>query len=186
MESNNNELAWGKQKAEPDKAYQAFLIYCLDGVRSLPALAYQSKIGYNSLNTWAKKYEWPSRAAQYDEYVSRKAQALANDQAAKEAEYWAGIRKEIRENEVALGRALVTRMKAMLDFPLEEVTTEENGKKIIIKPVKWSQRDIARFLEVYSKVSRLAADMETDHNTIELDLTKLTDEELLHLAGASG
>lgn len=72
----------------------------------------------------------------------------------------------------------------MLKFPLAERITRKDG--VVIKPARWSARDIARYMEVASKLGRLAAGMETDKTQVDMTskgeqiggITVLSDAEL--------
>lgn len=111
----------------------------------------------------AKKWNWDERAVAWDEYKRTE----------DEAE-WDVRRREIREGEWGQARTLLDRAEQMLKFPLAQIERVEetygDGRPkavTIVNPVRWGQRDIARFMRVASELGRLAAEMEQRRQAIE-------------------
>ena len=60
---------WDKRADETDKAYSAFKIYLEMEDRSLQNLSKMLSLSRQYLGTWARKYDWKSRATAYDSAV---------------------------------------------------------------------------------------------------------------------
>jgi hypothetical protein len=102
-------------------------------------------------------------------------------------------RARLRDLEEDLALRLIEKAGNMLNFPLQTAFTsteeeeDEDGRQIIhttiIQPSdKWRQRDAAYIADKASTIGRRALEMTKDKQSIELDVTELTDEELDALA----
>ncbi len=119
---------------------------------------------WNTISTWCLRYHWVARVAAWE----------AIKTAEDEAE-WDERRRDIRKGEWEQAQTLLDRAEQMLKFPLAQVERVEetypDGKAkavTIVNPVRWSQRDIARFMQVASELGRLAAEMEQRRQTLDL------------------
>jgi hypothetical protein len=100
-----------------------------------------------------------------------------------------------REEAWQLARRLFERAEELLSFLIAEVTIEtsrqvsEDGKRVaiinqVIKPARWTQRDILSYVATYDKLGRLAAGMDSEQQRLAIDglmpqdLDNLSDEEL--------
>ncbi len=92
---------------------------------------------------------WVQRAEAYDSYLAE-----------LERQAWIGRQLEVRTAEWEAGKKLTERALAMLATPLFR-QVEEDGT-LIIEPADWKEADIARALDVASKLMRKAAQMETE------------------------
>jgi hypothetical protein len=93
------------------------------------------------------------RAAEYDELCvvqEREIQAVLTREKAAE---WVKRQEELKEQEWDVARRLIERAKELLDDPR----------------VKWSGGDIAKMLDVASKLARLATGLETDRRELTGD-----------------
>lgn len=188
-----------RHEDEPTKAHQALVDYALLGVgRSLEKLENQYRSDTtlirpptrqrSTLASWSVRWEWQERVASYDE-------CLAADRLAEDDRKWRERREEHRERAWDLAQRLFQRAEELLSFPVVEVTVEtsqtksEDGTKVfitqqVIKPAKWTQSDIARLVETYDKIARLAAGMDTEQQRLVIEglppekLRELSDEEL--------
>lgn len=107
-----------------------------------------------TLAHWSVDYSWQVRVAAWE----------ALKQAEAEAE-WNRRRQELCEIEWSKAKTLLERAEAMLKHPFTEEIKSETGT--IIKPVKWTASDAARYTELASKLMRLAAGLETERLRIE-------------------
>jgi hypothetical protein len=98
---------------------------------------------------------WELRAQAWDDH-------LAELDRREEARQWLERRRQLREDEWALGTQLVDRARKMLQFPLTVVEASEDGKTTVVMPARWASSDIPRTIEAASKLRRLAAAMATE------------------------
>ena len=136
-----------------------------------------------TLKNWSSRYDWQARLACWDELERE-----------DEEETWRDRRRKIREGEWGQARILLDRVEQMLKFPLAQVERVEetyiDGRPkavTIVNPVRWSQRDVARFMQVASELGRLAAEMEQQRLDVRITEGELDDkiaEELARLERA--
>jgi hypothetical protein len=116
---------------------------------------------FHTLATWSNKYDWVARVNRW--------QKLGQDRAQEE---WRERQNEIRDREWGQAEALIEKAQHMLDFPLstQKITKEKPGpddntiiQEITVKPVRWSSSTVAQYLDMASKLARLAAEMETEN-----------------------
>jgi len=112
---------------------------------------------------YKKEYDWDLRADAFDAAVD-----------AVKIEVWAGKRVSLLEMEWDMAMQLRDRFVKMLDFPLQEVvrgrTKLDDGTfadQVIIKPVKWTQRDMVQIAKAVSELGRLTVGMPTEHSLVE-------------------
>lgn len=183
---SDNPLALSDDSDETTQANAALYDYALLGdARSLPRLAaaYQSrpKVGQDKpptrqlsmLKTWSSKYEWQARVARYDE--------LRREQLRKEADrLWAERQLASREQTWSDAQALRAKVAKMLEFPVgraesqQETQTSDDGKTIIINktiimPSRWSFFSAAQMLDIASKLERLAVELPTERQHMQID-----------------
>ena len=71
-------LPWERQPKEPEKAYEAFLIYKNAGPgRTQIETARKLQKSYRLITNWAKTWNWKNRVALFDRDVEQKATAAA-------------------------------------------------------------------------------------------------------------
>ncbi len=125
---------WERQKDESNKAYHIFCIYRDMGPnRSLEKT--RQKIGKPAgyirwLHTWSSKYDWVTRAQAYDDYIERK----------KREEKEKAI-LEMAERHARLAMAFQQRVAQRLQE---------------IDPAELSPADMARWLDIATKLERLS------------------------------
>lgn len=171
--------AWNRQRDDDGKLesnlwYDRFTAYRLKGAsRSLLGCVNEDRVTRGrkrsnySPGSWrraAKKWNWDKRAMAWDEYKR------AEDEA-----QWDDRRCEIREREWSQAGTLLGRVEQMLKFPLAQIDrvdrTDADGRPLavtVVKPVRWSQRDITRFMQVSSELARLAAEMEQRRQALDV------------------
>lgn len=170
---------------------EAFNAYCLyrdtltdKGRRSLD-VAYRKHMGRDEptlvasgrWRDWSTRYHWRERVVSYDNYQARVEQTAREKAKVKVQEKWELRREEQREKEFSVARSLMEKAEAMLTHPLTRKRYEEDGKTIIVEPMKWNMSDAARLADIASKLARLASEMSTDHTVTEVvgatDLTRI-------------
>lgn len=168
--------SWLRQRGESSQAYEAFTAYLkLGSGRSIRAAYAAAKGLQKGIRTappgrwtaWSRRHRWAARAAAYD---ARNAEVIddARSRVMREmAEKWQRRREAQREKDYAIGVQLQERASALLEQPLEA-----------------RAGDVPRLAETGSKLARLAAGMETDHQkvtgsiSVDIDLSALSDEQL--------
>lgn len=113
---------------------------------------------FNTISRWSQNYDWVARVNRWQE--------LEQERAIEERREW---RAQIRQTEWEMHNALIEKAQKMLEFPIRETEAvmEDGITKLIIKPVKWSGGTPAQYLDLASKLARLAAEMETSRVAIE-------------------
>jgi hypothetical protein len=175
-----NVYPWERIPGETSREYQKFCAYrdmnSSDKPirkRSLQRLAKELGLSLDHLKKLSAKNDWVSRAAAYDEYLDE----LAREQ--NEAEII-----KMRKNHALLASQMITKAaKRLLTMPEEEITAA----------------DLVRLVDVGVKIERLSRGESTENkqisgeakvihqgevtvkNQMNLDLSRLTDEELSEL-----
>ncbi len=148
-------LEFEQREKETDKAFTAFALYLGMGAeRSLDAV--RQKLGKSArlIQRWSSRWQWVERVASHGAYlavVEREAtEALARGKAAE----WLTRQQTLRESEWEMHeKCIEAARKALAKFM-------EKDK------VFATLADIARMLEVASKLGRLATGMPTDKTEI--------------------
>ena len=125
---------WEKQKDESNKAYHTFCIYRdLGPDRSLEKT--RQKLGKSAgytrwMHTWSSKYDWVTRAQAYDDYIEK---------------------KKREEKEKAILDMAERHAKLAMAFQ-QRVAQRLQG----IDPLELSPSDMARWLDIATKLERLS------------------------------
>lgn len=199
--------AWDQQPDEGAKAFAAFQIYAdlPPDKRSLLAAArlYSKKPEMarvpGRISKWSVEYHWTERATMKDAWRQdlRRDEEVRAEQ--RRAEEWAARRIEVREQGWTLGLGLIERAAEILELPItkktetEEVVKEEADpergvivqfitRTVNIEPLALRARDAALIGKIGLELARLAAGLETSRGLMDLDLSKLSDDELRKLA----
>jgi hypothetical protein len=138
-------LPFEQQPRESAKAFAAFSLYLSQGAeRSIEECARKFLKSSRLLRRWAKKFDWPARVAAHGAHlavVEREAiEAVARSKAAE----WEKRETQLRETEWAMHEAAIAAAKRGLDAYMEREKVYAN------------LADIARMLEIASKLGRLA------------------------------
>ena len=144
-----------QQPKESDKAFAAFALYLSMGAeRSVRAVGEKLKKSEGLIERWSAKFDWTNRVqahALHFAVVEREAaEALVRGQAA----IWLKRQTEIREREWGLHEKCIAAAEKALAAFMEREKVYAN------------LADIARILEVASKMGRLAAGMPTDRTEV--------------------
>ena len=138
-------MIFEKQERESEKAFAAFSLYLSQGPeRSIEECARKFLKSSRLLRRWAKKFDWPARVAAHAAHlaiVEREAiEAVARGKAAE----WETREQKLRETEWAMHERAIAAAKKGLDAYMEREKVYAN------------LADIARMLEIASKLGRLA------------------------------
>ena len=138
-------MIFEKQERESEKAFAAFSLYLSQGPeRSIEECARKFLKSSRLLRRWAKKFDWPARVAAHAAHlaiVEREAiEAVARGKAAE----WESREQKLRETEWAMHERAIAAAKKGLDAYMEREKVYAN------------LADIARMLEIASKLGRLA------------------------------
>lgn len=134
-----------KHDRESDKAFAAFSLYLsLGPQRSLAEVAQKLHKSVTMLGRWSAKFDWPARVAAHGAHlaiVEREAiEAVARGKAAE----WSSREQRLRETEWEMHEAAIAAAKRGLKAYMEREKVYAN------------LADIARMLEIASKLGRLA------------------------------
>jgi hypothetical protein len=138
-------LPFEQQPRESAKAFAAFSLYLSQGAeRSIEECARKFLKSSRLLRRWAKKFDWPARVAAHGAHlavVEREAiEAVARGKAAE----WESREQKLRETEWEMHERAIAAAKRGLDAYMEREKVYAN------------LADIARMLEIASKLGRLA------------------------------
>ena len=193
---------WERQSWDTSASFQAFRVYLEQEAPRSVVEAYRQKTGKEKAkvsqapggwNNWAggKDYKgdpipnaltWAKRAEAWDDYL-----------AAQDALRWEQRRAEQREREWQGGQSLFERAEQIAKLPYMRgkksdyvlVTPEMVGQEIAttttVEPLNVSAKDEATLRQTASKLGRLAAGMESDRQTLVLQMEKEV-ETLLNMA----
>lgn len=147
-------LPFEQQPRESDKAFAAFNLYLsLGAERSLAAVAQQLSKSEQLLKRWSAKFDWPARVQAHSAHLAVVERQAAELLARTKAAEWIMRRETVRDEEWAMHQeALAAGREALKRF-------YERGKGATLG-------DIARILELASKLGRLAAGMATDKHEV--------------------
>lgn len=160
---------WDRQPSESARAFAAFCVYRDDGPgRSLRGVVDKTGTKLAQIGVLSRRYRWVSRVEAYDAHMARLEQAAREQALEAEAQKWAQRRLEQREREWETAKTLQERAMQMLAHPMTRTKTED-GKSVIV-PAGWWMRDIPAFVDLASKLARLASEMETDRQKHEHEL----------------
>ncbi|MHB8522925.1 MAG: hypothetical protein ACYDH9_19490 [Limisphaerales bacterium] len=148
-------LAFEQQPKESAKAFAAFSVYLGMGPeRSLEAVARKVTKSSRLLKRWSRRFDWPGRVRGHAERmaaVEREAtEALAREKGAE----WLKRQQALRETEWEMHEKCIAAAKRGL-------AAFEAREKVYA-----NLADIARMLEVASKLGRLASGMATDKTEV--------------------
>lgn len=183
MEQWPDDAPWRRTRTEKDDSWMAFFTYlCLPPHERSITAAYRQFSGEgpetkvpNRWHVWARHHHWQERVVEYERWHRSREQLAAERAKADEAARWDEIRTNERERGLNIGRALLEKAQAMLQFPLAEVvrTTEvyDDGREKevqVFKPAGWNFGTVARMIEVGSKLVQLMAELDTERHRIDL------------------
>jgi len=146
---------------EGDKAFAAFSLYLSLGTeRSLATVSQRLRKSVTMLGRWSAKYDWPARVQAYAAHMTTVEREAQETLVRAKAGEWLRRQTDLREREWAMHeKCLAAADRALGNF--------------MAKPSAYANlSDIARILEVASKLGRLSSGLavETVEHTGEIDL----------------
>ncbi len=148
-------LPFEQQEKETDKAFSAFALYLsLGSERSTASVATKLAKSEQLVRRWSARWRWTERVAAHTSHlavVEREAtEALARGKAAE----WLTRQQQVREREWEMHEKCIAAAKRALEAFMAKTTVYAN------------LADIARILEVASKLGRLASGMATEKTEV--------------------
>ena len=148
-------LSFEQQARESDKAFAAFSLYLNMGPeRSLETVAQKLARSSRLIKRWSAKFDWPARVAAHAAHLATVEREAVEVVARGKAVEWGKRQQEIREREGEMHEKCIAAARRGLDAFVEREKVYAN------------LADIARILEVASKLGRLASGMATDKTEI--------------------
>ena len=152
MKTNTTQFPFEQQPKESTKAFTAFSIYLSMGDgRSTRVVAQRLSRSDQLIRRWSSRWDWTERVRAYAAHLAAVERQACEALALANAAQWLKRQQEIRENDWASHERAVAAaercMKAVMERDNAHVTLS----------------DIARLLEVASKLGRLACGLPTDH-----------------------
>ena len=134
-----------KHDRESDKAFAAFSLYLsLGPQRSLAEVAQKLHKSVTMLGRWSAKFDWPARVAAHGAHLAIVEREAIEAEARGKAAEWSSREQKLRETEWAMHEAAIAAAKKGLAAYMEKDKVYAN------------LADIARMLEIASKLGRLA------------------------------
>ena len=134
-----------KHDRESDKAFAAFSLYLsLGPQRSLAEVAQKLHKSVTMLGRWSAKFDWPARVAAHAAHLAIVEREAIEAAARGKAAEWSSREQKLRETEWAMHEAAIAAAKKGLAAYMDREKVYAN------------LADIARMLEIASKLGRLA------------------------------
>ena len=134
-----------KHDRESDKAFAAFSLYLsLGPQRSLAEVAQKLHKSVTMLGRWSAKFDWPARVAAHGAHLAIVEREAIEAAARGKAAEWSSREQKLRETEWAMHEAAIAAAKKGLAAYMDREKVYAN------------LADIARMLEIASKLGRLA------------------------------
>ena len=144
-------MVFEQQPRESDKAFAAFSLYLSMGAeRSLAAVAQKLHKSVTMLGRWSAKFDWPARVQAHGAHLAIVEREAVEAVARAKGPVWEAREQALRETEWAMHEQAIAAAKRGLD---EYMTREK---------IYANLADIARMLEIASKLGRLATGLGTD------------------------
>ncbi len=138
-------LIYEQLERETGKAFAAFSVYLSLGPdRTIEECARRLQKSSRLLRRWAQKFNWPERIAAYSEHLALVEREAAEAAARAKGPVWAAREQKLRETEWDMHERAIAAAKRGLDAYMEREKVYAN------------LADIARMLEIASKLGRLA------------------------------
>jgi len=147
----NSQLPFQPAPNESHKAFETFLCYFDIGQnRSFAKVAKLTGVNLNSVKMWAHRFDWRERVRAYNTELLRARLAVETDARRNQAELRAQRALQFQDAEWKAAEKLLRAAQNALDILIH--TT----------PEKLSLADVARALEIASKLGRLATGLATE------------------------
>ena len=144
-------LPFEQQPRESNKAFAAFSLYLsLGPERSLVSVAQKLCKSGGLIARWSGKFDWQERVAAHAAHLAIVERGAIEAAARSKAAEWESREQKLRETEWAMHERAIAAAKRGLDAYMERKTVYAN------------LADIARMLEIASKLGRLATGLGTE------------------------
>lgn len=144
-------LPFEQQPRESNKAFAAFSLYLsLGPQRSTREVGQKLGKSEGLMQRWAAKFDWPERVAAYATHLAIVEREAIEAAARSKAAEWSSREEKLRETEWTMHERAIAAAKRGLDAYMERDKVYAN------------LADIARMLEIASKLGRLATGLGTD------------------------
>ena len=144
-------LMFEQQDRESNKAFAAFRVYLeLGPERSLVAAASRLGKHVTLIERWSAKFDWAARIQAHGAHLALVEREAIEVAARRKAADWEVREEKLRETEWAMHERAIAAAKRGLDAYMEREKVYAN------------LADIARMLEIASKLGRLATGLGTD------------------------
>ena len=144
-------LMFEQQPRESAKAFAAFSLYLSLGVqRSTAAVAKQLAKSEQLIRRWSAKFGWTDRVAAYAAHLAIVEREAIEASVRRNAAVWETREQKLKETEWEYHERAIVAAKRALDAFMEKEKVYAN------------LADIARMLEIASKLGRLATGLGTD------------------------
>jgi transposase len=138
-------MLFEQQPRESNKAFAAFSLYLsLGPERSIREVGERLGKSEGLIERWASKFDWRNRVAAHGAHLAMVEREAMEAMARSKAAEWAGREQQLRETEWAMHERAIAAAKRGLDAYMEKDKVYAN------------LADIARMLEIASKLGRLA------------------------------
>ena len=145
IEPKKSVLPFDQQQRESNIAFAAFNIYLSLGTeRSARRVAEKMGRSTHSVNLWASRQRWAERLAAYNAHLALVEREATEATLRGKAAVWATREQNLRETEWAMHERAIAAAKRGLDAYMDREKVYAN------------LTDIARMLEIASKLGRLA------------------------------
>ena len=147
-------LAFEQQQKESAKAFAAFSVYLGMGAeRSLAKVGQRLGKSGSLIERWSRRFGWTDRVSEHAAHLAAVEREATEALARGKAAVWLQRREEQAEDEWLWRRELVAAGRKVL----KRFTEEGKGATL---------GDVARALELASKLGRLASGMPTEHTAL--------------------
>ena len=147
-------LAFEQQPKESAKAFEAFALYLGMGAeRSLAKVGQRLGKSGSLIERWSRRFGWTDRVSEHAAHLAAVEREATEALARGKAAVWLARREEQAEEEWLWRRELVTASRKVL----RRFIDDDKGATL---------GDVARALELASKLGRLASGMPTEHTAL--------------------
>jgi hypothetical protein len=148
-------LLFEQQPNETNKAFEAFTVYLSMGPeRSLDAVRRKCGKSARLIERWSSRFDWPARVQAHGAHLALVEREMTEVMARTKAGEWAKRREKLLETEWEMHEKCIAAAKRGFEAFLAREKVYAN------------LADIARILEIASKLGRLASGMATDKTEV--------------------
>lgn len=191
---------WDRQISlgEGPKAYALFCEWLsLAEDRSCPAVAEKTGRKLNTVKMLCNKFKWVPRGKEYFLHLHNLEQKAIENKVKSESVIWIEREYLHRHESYDFAKKLQAKAQQMLDSPLYVETvaaftevTLEGGQKVqiptttIIKPVRWSFKDMKAIAELSDQMTRLSLGVPTSRMAVEVSPAQTLEERVVQAQSA--